>query len=178
MTDKVTMVYAQALLDVVGEMVDAEEIVNQSLSIAKVLMDNEDYLKFLETPTVKLDKKLEYIDEAFKEAVSPYVLNFVKLLVKEKRIRQIMGIVKEFKDLTFAKLGISEVFVTSAVPLTEAQTQRLVEKLEKQTNNRVNLICSVDKSLLGGLVIEIGNTQIDSSVKSRISEIESYLKTL
>ena len=101
--------------------------------------------------------------------------NFLKILVEKGRISSLKSIELTFKELLNDKHNIIEGTVISAIALTEKQVKELEEKLSKKYNKNVTLENEVDQSILGGVLVRLGNTQIDGSVKTRLNYIKDQL---
>ena len=99
----------------------------------------------------------------------------MKLLCEKGRIRSLAGCTEEYKKLLDIQNSISTAYVKSAVELTEEEKEKLKDKLEVQSGHAVILECSVDESLMGGLVVEIDGKVIDASLKSRLYEVKDVI---
>ena len=104
-----------------------------------------------------------------------HIVSFISLLCERGRIHEFSECVKEYKELCDASKRISTAIVTSSVELTEAEKEKLVKKLEKMSGRTVIADCRIDKSLIGGLIIEMDGTVLDGSVRSRLKEVKEVI---
>jgi len=101
--------------------------------------------------------------------------HFLELLADNRRLRELPEIAALFEQMKREAEHVLRVRVRSAVPLDDAQTQRLVEALQRRYHSEIDLERSVDPSVLGGALIDVGETVIDGSLKSRLAKLETAL---
>ena len=101
--------------------------------------------------------------------------HFLELLADNRRLRELPEIAALFAQMKRDAEHVLKVRVRSAVPLDEAQTQRLVEALKRRYRSDIELERTLDASVLGGAVIDVGETVIDGSLKSRLAKLETAL---
>ena len=104
------------------------------------------------------------------------MLSFVLLLTAHGRIRSLPACVEEYRLLYQAAVAMSTAYVTSAVALTEAQQSALAEKLAAKFGRRVELVCEVDESLLGGLTVRLDGVVLDGSLRRRLQEVKDVIE--
>ena len=168
--------YAQALYDLAKDE-GLEKIILSELSVLKnVFSENPDYFKLLSAPDLPKQERCQILDEAFRGEVHPYVLNFLKILTQKGYIRKFPQCCDAYRGLYNEDNGILVVKVVSAVALTAVQTHKLVNKLEATTGKQIDLQCSVDAAMLGGLRLCYDGKQVDGSVKNRLDSIGKLLK--
>ncbi len=172
---QMTKQYAEALFALAKETNKQNEYALSLECVMDILADNPDYIDFLSSPGIALDERLDAIEKAFGSSIPENIVSFVKLLCEKGRIRAIKPCIEEYKKLLNAENSVSTAIITSAVELTDEEKQKLIEKLELQSGHSVTLECKVDKSLIGGLVIELDGKTIDASVKGRLHEIKDVI---
>lgn len=128
----------------------------------------------LANPALPLDERLTAANRVFAGLSQP-VRNIVLLLVRRGRIEQLPRVVAEFIRLDDRRQGITHATATSAAPLTDIETRALTARLEQMTGGRVALTTDVDESLLGGLVVRVGDRLIDGSVRGRLERLRNQL---
>jgi F-type H+-transporting ATPase subunit delta len=106
---------------------------------------------------------------------SKILRNFLFLLIDHRRTLMIPELAEAFQTVIRERENIAEAEVTSAVELSEAQKRSLGQSLEKKTGKRIEAKFSVNKGLLGGVVVRIGDTVYDGSVKHRLGEMRAKL---
>jgi F-type H+-transporting ATPase subunit delta len=105
------------------------------------------------------------------------VQNALHVIVEKGRAAVLPGIAEEFAALTAAEEGVVSVSVTSAVELSDDEVERLGAQIERAFGSRVDLERRVDPGVVGGLVLRVGDTIVDASVKARIRQLQRRLQT-
>jgi F-type H+-transporting ATPase subunit delta len=124
---------------------------------------------------VALETRIAMADEIFGTVAPKPVLNLIGLMIKRGRIHELPKVATEFRRLDNARQGVTEATATSAAPLSEDEIRTLTQRLEQDTNGRVELDVQVDPSLLGGLVVRVGDRMIDGSVRGRLERLRNQL---
>ena len=130
-----------------------------------------------ELPAVVLpgDNWPQGFEEAFGAHVPEYVLSFTQLLCEKGHIRLFGECADEYEKMYTALKAVSDARVVSAVALTDGEKSALMAKLEQMTGNLVVPTYETDPSLIGGVVIYVGDTVIDGSLKSRLKDIKEVI---
>ncbi len=144
-------------------------------TVSEAFRENPLYLDFLASPGISKKERIEAIDQAFADALPEYVVSFLKLLCEKGHIRSFYSCVTEYKALLDASEKIITAKVTSAIPLTVKEKTALKEKLERISEHTVILDCSADKSLLGGMIVEVDGKIIDGSLRRRLREVKDVI---
>ena len=168
--------YAQALYDLAKEEGLGKSILEELCVLKGVFADTPQYGKLLSTPNIPKQERCGILDETFRGKVHPYVLNFLKILTEKGYIRQFPDCCDAYRGFYNEDNGILVVKAQSAVALTDAQKQKLTEKLAATTGKAVDLQCSIDPAVLGGLRLSYDGKQVDGTVKSRLDAIGKLLK--
>lgn len=167
--------YGTALFSLACEC-NAEQEYGMALEDAEVAFkENPEYLDFLACPSIPMSERMGAIDQAFADSLPEHVVSFVKLLCEKGHIKDFFECSSEYKKLLDASMRVDKARVTSAVELTDSEKKQLKEKLEKKSGHSVELECFIDKSLLGGLVIEIDGNIIDGSLRHRLQEVKDVI---
>ena len=103
------------------------------------------------------------------------MLNLIGLMLRRSRIDQLPRVAAEFRRLDNARQGITLATATSAAPLSQDEVRALTARVEQLTGGRVELDLQVDPSLLGGLVVRVGDRLIDGSVRGRLERLRNQL---
>ena len=175
MIDVIANRYAEALFQLSEEENITKEIYKELRNVVELVKGNKELDNVLKSPLVAKNEKIQLIEALFNNKINNNLKNFLKILVEKGRISSLKSIELTFKELLNNKNNIIEGTVISAVALTEKQVKELEEKLSKKYNKNVTLENKVDKTILGGVVIRLGNTQIDGSVKTRLDNIKDQL---
>ena len=175
MIDIIANRYAEALFQLSEEENITKEIYNELHSVLDIVKSNKDLDNVLKSPLVAKADKVQLIETLFNNKINNNLKNFLKILVEKGRISSLKSIELTFKQLLNDRDNIIEGTVISAIPLTGEKVKELEEKLSKKYNKNVTLENKVDKSILGGVLIRLGNIQIDGSVKTRLDNIKDQL---
>ena len=175
MIDIIANRYAEALFELSEEENITKEIYNELNNVVDILKNNKDLDNVLKSPLVAKSEKVQLIETLFNTKINNNLKNFLKILVEKGRISSLKSIKLTFKELLNDKHNIIEGTVISAIALTNEKVKELEEKLSKKYNKNVTLENKVDESILGGVLVRLGNTQIDGSVKTRLDNIKDQL---
>ena len=145
----------------------------RELEQAAAMADGQ-LMDVLANPSLPLDERLDAADRVFVGLSQP-VRNIVFLLVRRGRIEQLSRVAAEFVRLDDRRQGIIHASATSAAPLDDSEVRALTARLDQMTGGRVELATDVDASLLGGLVVRVGDRLIDGSVRGRLERLRNQL---
>ena len=175
MIDIIANRYAEALFQLSEEENITKEIYNELHSVLNIIKSNKDLDNVLKSPLVAKAEKVQLIETLFNNKINNNLKNFLKILVEKGRISSLKSIELTFKQLLNEKNNVIEGTVISAIPLTDEKVKELEKTLSKKYNKNVTLENEVDESILGGVLVRLGNTQIDGSVKTRLNNIKDQL---
>ena len=133
------------------------EVWRSELDMAGAVVEDPAVARILANPAVALESRDAMVDSAIGSIVSGPVLNLVKLMLRRGRIEQLPQVAAEFRRLDNARQGIVPATATSASPLSQDEVRALVARLEQMTGARIELDLQVDPSLLGGLMVRVGD---------------------
>lgn len=167
--------YGEALFSLAMECNAADEYAAALDTVLAVFDENPEYMDFLASPSIPKSERIDALEKAFASAVPEHIVSFIALLCERGRIREFSGCVKEYKELLDASKHIGIAKVVSAVALTDSEKEKLRIKLEKMSAQTVILECSVDESLLGGVIIEMDGKVMDGSVRRRLQEVKEVI---
>jgi F-type H+-transporting ATPase subunit delta len=166
--------YAEAAFQV-AQRDDSVQAWRTELDAAASIASDERVGRMLANPAVALETRNEMADKLFGTLVSAPVLNLIKLMIRRGRIHELPRLAAEFRRLDNARQGITLATATSAAPLTQDEIHALTERMEQFTGGRVELEVQVDPSLLGGVVVRVGDRLIDGSVRGRLERLRNQL---
>lgn len=167
--------YAAALFDLACES-GSEAGIGEGLAFAAAVLNSDpQILDFLAAPNIPKAERVGVIESALKAHVPEYVMSFAQLLCEHGHIREIAGCASDYEELLNAARGLSTARVVSAVELTEDEKRQLRERLSAKTGREIRLECSVDETLLGGLVVTLDGKVIDGSLKHRLNEVREVI---
>lgn len=167
--------YAESLFDLAKEENKVTQYLDDIKLVGEVLDSDPQIVQFFNHVLIENDKKIQLLDQSFKENVDQYVLNFLKLLVQSRRIRYIDDIVKSYINLSNQYLGIEEGMIYTPYELTDQQIQDIEKAISQKENKKVTLKVSIDPSLLGGIKVQIANRIYDGTIKNKVEMLKKEL---
>ena len=168
--EEIARVYASALFGAAKGKGKLDAIREQLGAFADAIAENREMQIFLFSPYFSSAEKEEGLKRAVADAETE-LLNFLLLLIEKHRMPVIFRIRRQY-DALWAKenkrLGVT---VTSAVELDPEIAERIGKEIEEQTGNKVELQSQVDPDILGGLVVQVGNMVLDTSIRNRLEKL-------
>ena len=168
--EEIARVYASALFEAAKDRGKLDAIREQLGQFADTLAESRDMQLFFFSPYFSSTEKEEGLKRAIADA-EPELVNFLELLIEKHRMPVLFRIRRQY-DALWAKenkrLGVT---VTSAVELDPEIAERIGAEIEQQTGNTVELQSRVDPDILGGLVVQVGNMVLDTSIRSRLEKL-------
>lgn len=163
-------VYADALFGVARERGKVDVIRKQLGQFADALAASRDLELFFFSPYFSSKEKLEGLDLAVSGA-DPDLDNFLEMLIEKHRMPAIFRIRQRFDELWKEENELIEVTVTSAIELDPAVVEEVGAAVERQTGKSVELTSRVDDSIVGGLVLQVGNMVLDASIRNSLEKL-------
>ncbi len=170
--------YSEALFDVAVETGKIEAFQDDLNGIVDSFKTYPEFFELFRTPQLSIDEKKEIIETVFAGKINGEVLNFLKIIMDKQRGNEIKAISKAYEKRVYDHKGIEKATVVSAVPLSDAQMAAITEKLEKLTGKRIEMTGKIDKTILGGVTVRIGDRIIDGSIRSRLTDVKEDLARL
>lgn len=165
--------YAEAAFDVAQQDGDLGGWLSDLRAATYALQDPETSA-FFKDPSVAMERKMEALERGF-STVRPHVLNLLRVLVSRHRLHLLPAILEEFQELERRARGILEADITVARELDENERARIGVQLDELTGRRVEVRTHVDPSILGGVVVRIGDRLIDASVAGRLQRLRQEM---
>ncbi len=168
--------YAGALIDTAQQAGALDSVEKDMAELSAMLEASADLQKLISSPTFATTQQEEAVLAIAKAAsFSKLTLNFLQVLSHNRRLPALKIILSAFREETSRRRGEVKATVRSAFALTPEQERSLQDELKKSLGFKVQLDASVDKSLLGGMVVTVGSKQIDDSVKSKLASLKKTL---
>ena len=168
--EEIARVYAEALFEVAKEKDKLDELRDELNEFTDALEQNREMQLFLFSPYFSSAEKSEGLEKAISGG-SEEIMNFLELLIEKHRTPVIFRIRRAFEDLWKLENKRLDVTVTSAVELDPVVVKRVGAEIEKQTGRTVDLQSTVDDSILGGIVLQVGNMVLDASIRNRLEKL-------
>ncbi len=141
------------------------------------LSSNPDLRRFILSPVFSSAGQQQGLTAILKAArIGGLVHDFLLVLAKNRRLFAVEQVIKQFKALAASERGEIAAEVVSAVPLTRDQTQDLIDTLRQKLGKTPKLSTTVDPKLLGGLIVRVGSQMIDTSLRTRLKNLEKAMK--
>jgi len=169
--------YARALVEI-GQESNSLDKYGQDLSnLCQLVQASHDFREVLLNPVFTKEDKKRIAGEILKKIdTAPMVVNFVNVLIDRKRIDQLDGVEKAFREEVDDIKGIRRGEVTSAQPLDEDELARITKALSRMSGKQVLVSTKVDPFLIGGLVAKVGDMVIDGTIRTQLNQLKESLK--
>lgn len=165
--------YVKSLLDLAVERNALEEVHRDMQMVSRVASESRDFQLLLQSPIIKHDKKLAILKAIFKGKVHSLTAAFFEIITRKNREPILLDVARAFHNAYNAYKGIGKATVTTAIPIDaglRAQFDKLARNYSDQKS--IELIERVDPELIGGFVLEVGDRQVDASIKSKIKSLQ------
>lgn len=175
MVELVTKNYTDVIFDLAVEEGKVEEISAELSEIARVMQENPELMAMLASPQIPKAEKLQTADAVFSGWISKTALNFVKVLIENRRAAYLLEIAERFVERKRAHLGIEYVEAITAIPMTQEQKERLIATLAHKRGKQIELNNVIDANIIGGMKIKIGEKALDGTLSNRLKELQSEM---
>ena len=166
--------YAQAVFQIALEQ-DRLDQWSDDLDTLCRAVEEEVFLAFLDSPQVTTDRKAEAVQQVLGDAVDPLARNLLSLMASRGIAHLLPQVRDQYRRLVDEHRGVARVHLVTAVPLTEEERRKAVDTLRALAGGEIRLSTEVDPSILGGLVVQVGDRVIDGSVRTRLQEMRKEL---
>jgi F-type H+-transporting ATPase subunit delta len=174
--EEIAQVYARALFEVAVEHDEIDLVREQLGEFADVLSDSRELQMFFFSPYFSTEEKEAGLRRTVTGAQDA-VMNFLSLLLENHRMPVLFRVRAEYDRLWEEANKLLPVQITSAVELDPSVAQRVGDEIGRQTGRTVELTSSVDPELLGGIVVRVGNSIIDASIRTRLENLRKQVVT-
>ena len=172
--EEIAEVYARSLFEVATDQDKVDVIRDQLGEFADALNDSRDLQMFLFSPYFSTEEKDQGLDRAVSGADETF-LNFLKLLVEKHRMPLVFRVRSSFESLWEDANRLLPVEVTSAVELDKDTVKQIGDRISEQTDRKVDLTTRVEPEILGGIVLQVGNSILDASIRNRLEQLRKHV---
>jgi F-type H+-transporting ATPase subunit delta len=172
--EEIATVYARSLFEVAKEQDKLDTVRDEIGEFADALNGSRELQMFLFSPYFSTQEKSDGLDRAVSGA-DETVTNFLELLVEKHRMPVIFRIRAELDQLWEEENKRLPVQVTSAVELSEETVKQIGDKIAEQTDRKVDLSSTVDPDILGGIIVRVGNSVLDASIRNRLENFRKQV---
>lgn len=175
-TGLISMRYAKALLLAGLDRKDlAEVLYDNSINFYKILNESTEFDAFLKNPVINDDQKKKFIRKTFGKNFHDFMLNFIDIIIDNKREKLITDIFRNFLTIYRKLLGIKNVTVVTAIPISDKYKDEILKILEKRLKAKIELECKVNSDIIGGLIIVVDDKQADGSIAGELRALKKKM---
>ncbi len=179
MAKLVSKTYGDALFETGVEMNTIDSLYKEVLSLEDILKENPDFSSLMNHPKILKEEKEEIMESVFKGRLSDELTGFLKIIVANKRYSDIDAILDYFLKKVKEYKNIGVAYVTTPLELSDKQKKAVEDKLLATTKYvSMEMNYAIDESLIGGMIIRIGDRVVDSSIKTKLAQMEYELKNI
>jgi F-type H+-transporting ATPase subunit delta len=169
--------YASALFDLAREANSVDAVKADLDNLGRLLEESADLRRLVRSPVFSTDEQLRAVTAVLEAAqLGTLTTNFVKVVVKNRRLFALPGMIEGFARLVARQRGEVTADVTSAEPLSETQSGALSEALQASLGKAVALRAKVDPGLIGGLIVRVGSRMIDTSLRTKLNALKIAMR--
>jgi ATP synthase F1 delta subunit len=172
--EEIAQVYARSLFQVARERDQLDEIHEELGEFADAVAEERPLQLFFFSPQFSSEEKKDGLHRAL-DGADDTLVNFLELLLEKHRMPAIFRIRRAFDAMWAEENRLLPVLVTSAIELDEQIVGKIGEEIGEQTGRRVELTSRVDPDILGGIVLRVGNSILDASIRNRLEQLRKQV---
>jgi F-type H+-transporting ATPase subunit delta len=172
--EELAEVYARALFEAADEADKLDTVRDQLGEVADAVSDSRDLQLFFFSPYFSTEEKIQGLGRAVDDA-DELVVNFLGLLIEKHRMPALFRIRQRFEALWQEANKVLPVQITSAVDLPEDTVRSIGDRIGERTGRKIELTSEVDPDILGGLVLRVGNSVLDASIRNRLENLRKQV---
>lgn len=173
--DEVNEGYARALFEIAQAEGVVDRVEEELFQLRELLKTNGKLLEFLKDANIKREGKREALTELFEGRVHSIVLNALMTISDQDRARRLLSVIEEYSSIAAGARERVSGEVVTAVPLDDATVRRMAKELSRITGKNVQLFQKLDRSILGGAIIKVGEQIIDGSLRRKLEQIKEQM---
>jgi F-type H+-transporting ATPase subunit delta len=172
--EELAEVYARSLFEVAGEHGKLDELREQLGQFADALDQNRELAVFFFSPYFSTREKQDALERIL-DGADEVFLNFLRLLIENHRMPVIFRTRQQFERMWEHANKLLPVDITSAIELDQATTESLGARIGERAGRKVKLTAHVDPDILGGVVLRVGNSILDASIRNRLEQLRRHV---
>jgi F-type H+-transporting ATPase subunit delta len=172
--EEIAAVYARSLFEVAQEHNKLDTVRDELGAFADAVDANRELQTFFFSPYFSTAEKSDGLDRAVSGA-DPIVVNFLKLLIENHRTPAVFRVRRELDRLWREENKRLPVQVTSAVELDQATVTQIGDRIAQQTGQQIDLTASVEPDIIGGIIVRVGNSILDASIRNRLEQLRKQV---
>jgi len=176
MAKLVSKTYAQALFELAVEEDRTSSFLEEAAGLLEIIRTNAEFGQFMNHPKIQKEDKLEVVQNVFRDKVSKEMLGFLVTIIEKDRYTEIEAILEEFIASIKEYNNIGTAYITTAIAINEQEKQDIESRLLATTRYKtIECIYDVDRNLIGGMVIKMGDRVVDSSIRTKLDKLQREL---
>jgi F-type H+-transporting ATPase subunit delta len=169
--------YASALFELARDQRQIESVGKSLDGLDQALLDSRDFSELVTSPLVSREEAGKaFVALAPKLGLDPLTTNFLGVLAKNGRKKELRNVVRAFRRLAAEHRGETTAEIVTARPLNDDQLGELKQQLRARAGRDVNIDATVDPSILGGIVVRLGSQMIDASIRTKLNRLAQAMK--
>jgi F-type H+-transporting ATPase subunit delta len=172
--EEIAQVYARSLFEVAEEQDKLDDVREQIGQVADELSESRELQTFFFSPYFSTEEKKQGLEKAL-DGADETVANFLALLIENHRMPTLFRIRRELDRMWRDVNKLLPVQITSAIELDEAVAKQIGEEIGRQTGRKVELTSTVDPDVLGGIIVRVGNSILDASIRTRLERLRKQV---
>ena len=172
--EEIATVYARSLFEVAQEKGNLDAVREQLGEFADALDADQQMQVFFFSPYFSTQEKEEGLDKVVTDA-DPIFVNFLKLLIEKHRMPAVFRVRRTFDELWRHENQLLPVEITSAVELDKSTVEHIGDRIGEQTDQKIELSARVEPDILGGIVVRVGNSVLDASIRNRLENFRKQV---
>ena len=168
--------YSLALYELALEANTLKEIEDHSSSVIDLILKSDDFRSLIKDPTNNKDDQLKALSKISEQnRLNELLIKFLGFLIVKRRFFYVDKILRSFLETCSIKRGELKAELTSAKNLSDNEINNIKEELTKNFSSKIKLNYKHDTSLIGGLIVQVGSTMVDTSIKNKLQQIENRM---
>ena len=168
--------YSLALFELSEENDLLSQVEDESSSLLKLISKSKDFYNLIKDPTISQEDLSKVINKIAEDnKFNTLFKNFLNFLIQKRRFFFIERILKSFIEICSRERGELKAELRSAKELSSDEIKKITDELAKNFSSKIKLNYKYDESLIGGLVVQVGSTMVDTSIKNKLQQIENRM---
>ena len=168
--------YSLALYELASESNSLSDVEENSLAFLDLISKNIEFNNLIKDPTVSHENMLMIVNKISENyKLDKFFKNFLSFLITKRRFFYVEKILKSFGEICSKKKGELKAEIKSAKELSKEEINKITEELSNNFKSKIKLNYNHDQSLIGGLVVQVGSTMIDTSIKKKLQQIKNKM---
>jgi len=174
---RVSRKYAAAYFELIRKQENPREALVELQSVSTLIEGEAELHRLLTHPQLSPPEKVQLVQKLLEKHVSEHALRLLTMLARNNRLAALPGICVLLEQHVLQMIGVQRAVITTAVPLDDGEKEHIRERLRSMTGKEIEMESRVDKGLIAGLTIQVGDKFIDGSVRLQLERVRAELKS-